>query len=565
MCPEAMYYDAGADECMPCDNPLIPNQDRTACVCPAGTFNNTRPLKCFVNGFHPLESGLASGYACHSCDGLECIEKCDGDSFTISAGWTQHTDTLTATPIFKCRYDAACPGGTVPSQNKTDCADSYHPPLCGVCEKGYQQKNGRCEPCGETSALSGILVVVGVLLLLGIIAKFFTVLYNWITILQEIYELSKDMQLKAVGKICLALFQVIGAFSLALGVQFPAIFDNFVEGIMGFFRLDITSMISFGCVTSGAYITSLIGQVVVLLLLVAAVGIRYVIRQKKAKNETLGSNSEEARAHVKELFDRFDEDGNGIEPAEVAKILTELDPDTTEEDAAALFKAADSDGSGVIDFDEFFAAVHDHHSDPGQGLDLQKIVLKKQAWDIRDAATGQLFLVIFVLYPSFTNKIFEGFSCRSIGDDAAVLYIDYSLDCDSGTYTVLYISLLLLMVLWPIGVPAVLFWQMRGSKDLILAEDPDALQKFDFVLGDYKITHWYWEVVELGRKLLLTGIISMFGRGTILQVVLATCLSFFFFALSVKEQPYNAQHLNVVRDNILPSSSQPKLQSADVL
>ena len=42
MCPEAMYYDAGANECMPCDNPLIPNQDRTACVCPAGTFNNTR-------------------------------------------------------------------------------------------------------------------------------------------------------------------------------------------------------------------------------------------------------------------------------------------------------------------------------------------------------------------------------------------------------------------------------------------------------------------------------------------------------------------------------------------
>merc|ERR1711865_711342 len=28
---------------------------------------------------------------------------------------------------------------------------------------------------------------------------------------------------------------------------------------------------------------------------------------------------------------------------------------------------------------------------------------------------------------------------------------------------------------------------------------------------------------------------------------LATCLSFFFFALSVKEQPYNAQHLNVVK------------------
>ena len=94
----------------------------------------------------------------------------------------------------------------------------------------------------------------------------------------------------------------------------------------------------------------------------AAVGIVYVIRHKNAENETLGSNSEEARVHVKELIDRFDEDGEGIKPAkpaEIVKILTELDTDTTEEDAAALFKAADSDGSGVIDFDEFFAAVHD--------------------------------------------------------------------------------------------------------------------------------------------------------------------------------------------------------------
>lgn len=37
------------------------------------------------------------------------------------------------------------------------------------------------------------------------------------------------------------------------------------------------------------------------------------------------------------------------------------------------------------------------------------------------------------------------------------------------------------------------------------------------------------------------------GRGTIIQVVLATFISFFFFAMSVKEQPFNARHLNMIK------------------
>ena len=42
------------------------------------------------------------------------------------------------------------------------------------------------------------------------------------------------------------------------------------------------------------------------------------------------------------------------------------------------------------------------------------------------------------------------------------------------------------MLLWPIGVPAFIFFEMHKSRDLILAEDEDTLQKFDFIMGDYK-------------------------------------------------------------------------------
>ena len=50
--------------------------------------------------------------------------------------------------------------------------------------------------------------------------------------------------------------------------------------------------------------------------------------------------------------------------------------------------------------------------------------------------------------------------------------------------------------------------------------------------------------MELTRKLTLSGLISVFGRGTIEQVVLATIVCFGFFALSVKEIPFNTGRLN---------------------
>merc|ERR1711871_605450 len=104
-----------------------------------------------------------------------------------------------------------------------------------------------------------------------------------------------------------------------------------------------------------------------------------------------------------------------------------------------------------------------------------------------------------------------------------------------------------LVLLWPIGVPAVLYYSMWSASDDIAAGDVPTLQKFDFVLGDFKREYWYWEVVELSRKLLLTGLMSLMMRGTITQVVVATVISFFYFAAAVACQPFEDHLLNVFK------------------
>jgi len=67
------------------------------------------------------------------------------------------------------------------------------------------------------------------------------------------------------------------------------------------------------------------------------------------------SSSETAfQQHAREVFSLVDADGSDlIDASELGRMLRMLDIDATDEDAEALFKFLDSDGSGQISFEEF--------------------------------------------------------------------------------------------------------------------------------------------------------------------------------------------------------------------
>ena len=100
-----------------------------------------------------------------------------------------------------------------------------------------------------------------------------------------------------------------------------------------------------------------------------------------------------------------------------------------------------------------------------------------------------------------TNKIFDIFLCRELGPNtvpASVLHADYTVDCEV-TATLRYLGGGALVLLWPVGLPAGLFFAMHARRAKIIAGDEATLRTFAFVLGDYKPTHWYWEVRASAR------------------------------------------------------------------
>ena len=121
-------------------------------------------------------------------------------------------------------------------------------------------------------------------------------------------------------------------------------------------------------------------------------------------------------------------------------------------------------------------------------------------------------VLTFVIVPSTATRIFKTFQCDRIEYDetsgAARRYLadDLALDCDGPDYAATRTTANIMLILWPVGVPlmyAVLLW---ASRDALLAGTSTRLSRATaFLSGDYEAVAFWWEPLEMCRKLTLTG------------------------------------------------------------
>eukprot|EP01043_Picozoa_sp_COSAG02_P053586 COSAG02_NODE_5937_length_3930_cov_4.274863_3_plen_196_part_00 len=99
-----------------------------------------------------------------------------------------------------------------------------------------------------------------------------------------------------------------------------------------------------------------------------------------------------------------------------------------------------------------------------------------------------------------------------------------------------------------LSFPLSLSLRAAGHHTLIGAQDRHPIcRNGNFQNSDYKTEYWYWEVVELSRKLILSGLIGLFGRGSIAQCFSATIISFLFFASAIRAQPFKLSSNNAYK------------------
>merc|ERR1740130_2241672 len=85
---------------------------------------------------------------------------------------------------------------------------------------------------------------------------------------------------------------------------------------------------------------------------------------------------------------------------------------------------------------------------------------------------------------------------------------DMKLSTDVTIYYLMWFLALICTFVYPLGVPAIFLGLMWRERDQI--HDAINQKKFGFLFADYVAIYFLWEIIDLSRKLILSGLFIFF-------------------------------------------------------
>ena len=142
------------------------------------------------------------------------------------------------------------------------------------------------------------------------------------------------------------------------------------------------------------------------------------------------------------------------------------------------------------------------------------------------------------------------FNCRSLDGGIRVLRTDFRVDCTSPQHQLFRLIAWAVIALFAVGIPVYLVvlmmrrmreYRVNSDSDRFVArrvadelkiDDKQAMEairdvstgrEYSFLVNAYKSQYFYWEGVDMLRKLALVGMLVVVGRGSAAQLFLAVC------------------------------------------
>lgn len=191
--------------------------------------------------------------------------------------------------------------------------------------------------------------------------------------------------------------------------------------------------------------------------------------------------------------------------------------------------------------------------------------------------------------PLLTLRIFHMFGCREFKqshdeptENESWHRYDYSIDCNSSEYLGFRTLAQVMIVVYPVGIPAFVLWIFHRNSgrltdesllapastlDNTIQPEEDAMEfssswstaqktppwwygnrtTFNFMVRDFQPRYYFFEVVEFGRKLGLTGLVMIIEPGSVMQICVAITIAFGFAAAYAVIRPYADPRANYMR------------------
>ena len=164
---------------------------------------------------------------------------------------------------------------------------------------------------------------------------------------------------------------------------------------------------------------------------------------------------------------------------------------------------------------------------------------------IRHKHVSMALLLMLLVYSSSSSVIFQMFDCEKLDDDKDYLRADYTIECDSLRHKVLMGYAGFMFVLYPLGIPGlfgfVLFRNRRVLTDEEGRDDELSVKSISNLWKPYKPSRYYYEVIECGRRIFLTGVILIDDDDSAAQIAVTLILAFVFTVISEGLAPYESQ------------------------
>jgi len=145
------------------------------------------------------------------------------------------------------------------------------------------------------------------------------------------------------------------------------------------------------------------------------------------------------------------------------------------------------------------------------------------------------FLFTYIIYPGVSAEILRMFACDKIGKED-YLRADYTLKCTTSRYYAYFLVAVGGIFLYPFGIPFVFFVLLYRNRHRFHLEETQ--YRYGFLYDQYESDKWYYELIELMRKLILTGTIIFFLDGSISQISFALLVSCIFLMFHIALQAY---------------------------
>ncbi|CAN0055978.1 unnamed protein product, partial [Sphacelaria rigidula] len=122
-----------------------------------------------------------------------------------------------------------------------------------------------------------------------------------------------------------------------------------------------------------------------------------------------------------------------------------------------------------------------------------------------------VIFLTFLVYSSVSSILFQMFSCERLDDGKNYLRADYRIDCDSPKHVSLQIYAGFMIALYTAGIPAFYVALLVRHRDVLTnevgRESDIRVRPITNLWSPYQPQRYYYEVIECGRRIALTGVV----------------------------------------------------------